>query len=101
MLIIWVDDGLVCSNNNNATTDIIVYLGKCFAMRSTSADHFVGLTITRNPVQRTIYVNQPDYAHEILKRFYMSECHPKGTPADPGSRLRKDSKQSKQLKSAI
>ncbi len=48
MVVIWVDDGLVCSNNNKAINDIINSLAEHFEMRSSEANNFVGLSITRN-----------------------------------------------------
>ena len=86
---IWVDDGLVVSNNKSLVEEIICYLGKNFDMRQGPANHFVGLSISRNRQDRTLYVAQPDYIRKILKRFNMMECLPKKLPADPGTRLQK------------
>jgi transposase InsO family protein len=86
---IWVDDGLVASNNSSLIEEIISYLGKHFDMRHGPANHFVGLSISRNRKKRTLYVAQPDYIRKILKRFDAMECLPKSLPADPGTRLLK------------
>lgn len=48
MVVIWVEDGLVCSNKNKAVSDIINYLAEHFEMRSSEANHFVRISITRN-----------------------------------------------------
>jgi hypothetical protein len=58
---IWVDDGLVCSNNESLVKEIITYLNKHFDMRHGPANHFVGLSISRNRHERTLFVTQPDY----------------------------------------
>ena len=61
MIIIWVDDGLVCGNNQEIVKQVIEYLRKHFAMRSSSADHFLGTSITRAREQKMLYISQPDY----------------------------------------
>lgn len=58
-------------------------------MRHGPANHFVGLSISRNRHERTLYVSQPDYIRKILQRFHMLDCLPKNLPADPGTRLQK------------
>ena len=86
-VVIWVDDCLVISNNGNMVTEIIEYLSKIFEMRCTPANHFVGLSITRSRQDKTLFLSQPDYIKKILKRFHMTDYHPKGPPALPGCRL--------------
>ena len=89
MVIIWVDDGLVCSSSNDAISRIINYLNDYFEMRSSSADHFVGLSITRDRKEKTLHVSQPDYTRTILRRYHMDQCHPVRLPAIPGTFLSK------------
>ena len=89
LVIIWVDDGLVCSDNGDIIKEIVHYLSKHFDMRCAPAHHFVGLSIHRNRQERTLYVSQPDYIKRTLLRFQMGNCNPKGLPADPGCRLEK------------
>jgi hypothetical protein len=86
---IWVDDGLVASNNKSLIEEIISYLGKHSDMRQGTANHFVGLSISMNHQDRTLYVTQPDYIQKILKRFNMMDCVPRNLPADPGARLQR------------
>ena len=58
-------------------------------MRHGPANHFVGLSISRNRHERTLFVTQLDYIRKILQRFHMLDCLPKNLPADPGARLQK------------
>lgn len=44
---IWVDDGLICSNNKAAIAEVLDYLSTHFEMRSLPTDRFVGLELTR------------------------------------------------------
>jgi hypothetical protein len=92
VVIIWVDDGLVCSSDNNVIIEIISYLKKQFEMRSSVANHFVGLSITRKREEKTLYISQPDYIKKILKRFHMAECKPTDLSATPGAFFPIDSK---------
>ena len=89
MVIIWVDDGLICSNNNDAIFEIINYLSKNFEMRSSEANHFVGLSIHRNRKEKFVYVSQPDYSSKIIRCFYMDQCNPTNLPVTPGLYLSK------------
>jgi hypothetical protein len=56
-------------------------------MRCTHANHFVGISITRNRRDKVLYLSQPDYIRKILKKFHMTDCHPKDLPASPGCGL--------------
>jgi hypothetical protein len=84
---IWVDDGLICSNNKESTTRIQQYLSTHFEMRSGVVVYFVGLKITRDWSKMTVYLLQPEYINKIIHKFHMEECQPKRLPADPNSRL--------------
>ncbi len=94
MVVIWVDDSLVCSTSGAAIGNIVKYLGKHFDMRSTPAEHFVGLSITRDRMEKTLYVSQPEYVKTILRRFHMKDCNPRKIPADPNARLSKSPEKS-------
>ncbi len=89
---IWVDDGLVCSNSSDVITKIISHLKEHFEMRSSEANHFVGLSITRNREEKTLYISQPDYIKKILRRFHMDQCNPVDLPATPGVFFTRDNK---------
>jgi hypothetical protein len=85
-----IDDGLVCRNSNQAISDIINYLAEHFKMRSSEANHFVGLSISRNRKEKLLYVSQPDYTVKILQRFHMSGCNPVSLPETPGAFLNRE-----------
>ncbi len=86
ILIIYVDDGLACSNTAAVLTAMLDYLGTNFQVRSFPASRFVGLDITRDRPNKKLYVNQPDFVKKILRRYNMSECNPVSIPADPNNR---------------
>jgi hypothetical protein len=52
IMAIWVDDGLICSNNKTSIAEVLAYLSTHFEMRSLPTDRFVGLQLTRNRGKR-------------------------------------------------
>ena len=86
---IWVDDGLVCGNNTTTIGEMLAHLNRAFKITSRKADNFVGLNIKRDRQNKLLYVSQPDYINKILTTFGMQNCRPRGTPADPFTRLTK------------
>lgn len=58
-------------------------------MRSSEANHFVGLSIHRNRKEKFVYVSQPDYTSKIIRRFHMDQCNPTNLPVTPGLYLSK------------
>lgn len=87
VLIIYVDDGIIFSNRQQILTDILEHLKTEFEIRSLPADRFIGINITRDRPQHTIYLSQPDYIVKLLEKFNMSDCTPVAIPADPCCRL--------------
>lgn len=87
---IWVDDGLICSNNKAAIAEVLDYLSTHFEMRSLPTDRFVGLELTRNREEKKLWVSQNDFIKKVILRFNMSDCNPKLTLADPHVRLSKE-----------
>lgn len=89
ILIIYVDDGLVCSNKPNVLTEIIDHLNIHFKVRTLPPSRFVGLDIVRDRPNRKLYINQTDFIHKILRRYNMEGCNPVSIPADPNNRPNK------------
>lgn len=87
ILIIYVDDGLACSNRPNILAAILDYLREHFQVRSIPPNRFVGLDISRDRSNRTLFINQPDFIHRILKKYNMENCNPVSVPSDPNNRV--------------
>lgn len=90
VLIIYVDDGIIFSNQKHILTDILEHLKTVFEIRSFPADRFVGVDIIRDRSLRTIHISQPDYISKIVEKFNMVNCNPLAAPADPSCRLSPD-----------
>ncbi|HEV7737270.1 MAG TPA: hypothetical protein VGO47_07875, partial [Chlamydiales bacterium] len=65
-------------------------LGQIFEIKDLGeAKWILGMEIKRNRQERTITLNQKQYALEILEQHGMSECKPASTPMIPGAQLLK------------
>jgi hypothetical protein len=98
-LIIYVDDGIIASNQPSSITDLLTALKEEFEIRSYTPGRFVGVNITRNRLQRELYLSQSYCTSEIIHLFHMSTCHPKATPAEPNTHLTLPSAQGEQAES--
>lgn len=87
IVVIFVDDGLICTNKKEKLPDILEQLSREFEMRTLSADRFLGLDLSRDRNQRLLFAQQPQFIANVLAKFGMSQCHPRNTPSDPNSRL--------------
>jgi hypothetical protein len=81
---IFVDDGLICSNEPDSLSAILTHLRTEFEMTTSEANRYLGLNIIRDRSHRLLFVNQNHY---ILKKFSMDTCNPKTIPADPNARM--------------
>ncbi len=87
MILIFVDDGLGSCTNPSKFMNIISDLEKEFDITFREAGCYVGLRITRDRVNRTLYLDQTRYMFHIVHRFGYDHCHPVSTPADPNVQL--------------
>jgi hypothetical protein len=55
------------------------------------ANLFLGMKITRNRSTGELWLGQPHYTLEIIKRAGLNECRPRKTPMDANLSLSKDS----------
>lgn len=84
---IFVDDGLVCSNRVELQDEVLNHLRAEFEMRTLPPNRYLGFNIKRDRTNHHLFISQPDYVDEILRKFNMAQCNPRSTPADPGARL--------------
>ena len=83
ILVIYVDDGLVCSNLTEVLSDTVEFLRTHFKVRSLPVNRFVGLDITRDRPNQKLLLSQPDFVRNILKKYNMHEFNPVTIPANP------------------
>ena len=87
IVVIYVDDGLICSNKTNTIFGILEHLKTHFEIRSLIASRFVSIDIICDPALSWLSISQAIHIKKLLKNFNMIECLPKSTPADPNARI--------------
>lgn len=84
ILALYVDDGLLCSNNQRLLKQTISYLKSRFEIKVMDAKCFVGLQIVRNRRKRELFIYQQFYIEKAINRFNLKNCKLYSTPADNG-----------------
>ncbi|XP_056860049.1 uncharacterized mitochondrial protein AtMg00810-like [Raphanus sativus] len=88
-VLIYVDDILVASNNDDAVTEFICELESHFKLRNLGeAKYFLGLEIARS--EKGILVCQRKYTLELLDDAGFLGSKPSSIPLDPTVRLSKE-----------
>jgi hypothetical protein len=92
-IIVWVDDILLIGKRPeiNAMKSKISSRFKVKDLGPIS--HFLGMRVTRNRENRTVYIDQKSYVQQIIERFRMDSATPVSTPVDRSiiMKKRKDS----------
>ncbi len=87
ILAVYVDDGVLASNQLSAIDDLLDAFKTTFKIRSYPAGQFLGLTITRDRPGRKLFLSQSEYTRSVVEDFHMATCSPKSSPADPNTQL--------------
>lgn len=85
ILAIYVDDGLVASNDSKLLRAFVNHLQANFEVKTMKCEAFLGFRIKRYPEKRELIIHQTDYTLKVLERFGMSDCKPASTPEEVGS----------------
>lgn len=80
-LAIFVDDGLIISENENQIQPVIEFLQSHFEIKIMDAKYFLGLEINRF-TDGSIHLNQQAYIKKVLANFGFEDSTPVSTPAD-------------------
>ncbi|XP_019096527.1 PREDICTED: uncharacterized protein LOC109130891 [Camelina sativa] len=85
-LLLYVDDIGLTASSTALLNRIVSFLSNEFEMTDLGELHyFLGITITRNA--SGLYLNQRNYAADIIHRANMTHCNPCTTPADTRTKL--------------
>ena len=89
-LALFVDDGLVASNNLETLKLIIRRLSETFKITVEDSNVFVGLQIERDRERKKLMIHQSAYTRKILRKFGMADAKTVSVPADPHAALSPD-----------
>jgi histone deacetylase 1/2 len=85
-VLVYVDDIIVVSSTEKATTALLQDLKKDFALKDLGDLHyFLGIEV--NKVNDGIVLTQEKYASDLLKKVGMSDCKPVSTPLSTSEKL--------------
>ncbi|KAK2361886.1 hypothetical protein QL285_086993 [Trifolium repens] len=80
-LLLYVDDIILATSNDDLRKSIIASLSSEFAMKNLgSLNYFLGISVTRH--KGGLFLSQRKYAEEIIDRAGMVSCKPSPTPVD-------------------
>lgn len=86
---IFVDDSLGISTALDKLQHMISYLQQHFKVTTRLADVYIGLRISRDRFQRTLYVDQSRYIKTLLAKYGYTDVNPVSTPADSNVHLQR------------
>ena len=88
ILILYIDDLLIMGNNQPMIHSIKKQLMAAYQMKDLgAATSYLGIKITRDQKQRSIWIDQEDYIHNALTRFNLLNANDTGTPLPEGVHL--------------
>ena len=74
MLILYVDDGIICSTDKEEVFKIFNFLNRYFKVNEVKSNMYVGFEYHRNRSKRIIHLSQSKYILDKLKIFNMENC---------------------------
>lgn len=83
LLVLYVDDGLVMTENVNALEAVLSHLKSSFNVTIDEPNYFVGMEIHRDRANRSIFIHQSSYINRIIKKFNQQDAKIVNIPADP------------------
>lgn len=84
---IYVDDGLIFSNQQSTIKACIRHLSSKFEITTTKPDTFVGLEIRRDGDQ--LFMGQSSYIRALIAKFGLNQANPSSLPFRPSIKVNK------------
>lgn len=89
LIMLFVDDGLMISNNPSQMDSILTFMKDVFITKVTmNPELYVGIHLKRDRQQQLIYIDQELYISSMLQKYNFQDSHAVSTPAEPGAHLR-------------
>ena len=94
---VYVDDIILASKSSTRIQEFVKSISEMFDIKDMGKFHyFLGVKISY-PGLGKIWIGQPAYTAEVLKRFQMENSKPTAIPTDTGAKLTKATEDSKLL----
>ena len=87
ILLIYVDDGLICFSRGTNIDHILDTMDKAFSNTRGPTGCYVGFRITRRRDTHEIFLDQTHYLTKLVQKFGFLDVVPLSVPADPHSHL--------------
>lgn len=87
MLVLYVDDGQLCSTNKKYAQDVLGFLRSHFEMTIGNAKMFLGMEIQIDQTKGELKLSSRHYVNRLLSKFSMENCNPVLTPSDVNQKL--------------
>ena len=87
ILLIYVDDGLICFSRSTNIDHILDTIEKTFSNTRGHVGCYVGLRITRRRDTQKIFLDQTHYLTKLVRKFGFFDAVPLSVPVDPHSHL--------------
>ena len=85
VIILYVDDLLICSNSDEAIDEAFRQLGKWNIRKLDSLDHYLGMTITE--MDNHLLCNQPNAIKKLIDFLDISDRRPTSSPRNPNFKI--------------
>ena len=88
ILVMYVDDMLICGPNSKLISQFKQQLSNAFDMQDLGpVTYFLGVRIVRNRADRSIQLIQDAYIRKVMKRYNLEDSKSTSTPLQQGSVL--------------
>jgi len=83
-VLLWVDDFIFAADSESMWDDFLKQLSAKFTLTSGDLVTFLGMVITYNRLERTLFLSQMTSIKTLLERANLTECNPVTTPCAVG-----------------
>ena len=85
---VYVDDILLATKDRVKMDEVKRALSAQFEVKDLGDLHYLlGVSVIQNPKQQSIWIGQPTYTNNVLKKFGMEDAKSIATPVNIGSKL--------------